>query len=71
MIAGRRTRQGREKESVRRKYRRTIRRYRKDAPDAAETPSEIEEKAGLADNEDMRALHAQYERERYGEQFKK
>ncbi len=69
-IAGRRTRQDREKESVRRKYRRTIRRYRKDAPDAAETPYEIEEKAGLADNEDMKALHAQYERERYGDRMK-
>ncbi len=52
--------------SVRRQYRKMIRKNRKDMPKPAETPSEIEAKAGLAAHEEMKELHNQYETVRYG-----
>ena len=55
-----------EKEQIRRTYRRTIRRYRKDLPGRGETPSEIESAASLPQGFDMQALHDQYEKARYG-----
>ncbi len=55
-----------EKEQIRQTYRRTIRRYRKDLPARAETPSEIESAAALPQGFDMQGLHDQYEKARYG-----
>ena len=55
-----------ETNKIKRLYKRTIRKHRRDRPAAYEMPTEIEEKAGLAENEAMRALHADYERVRYG-----
>lgn len=54
-------------EKVRRRYRKMIRKYRKDKPAVFEAPIEIEELAGLKDNEEMQALHKEYERARYGQ----
>lgn len=51
---------------IKRLYKRTIRRHRKERPAAYETPAEIEEKAGLAEDAAMRALHVDYEKVRYG-----
>ena len=56
----------REKNRNRRRYRRTILRYRKEAPGIQETPSEMEKLAGLPDTEEMRNLHQEYELARYG-----
>ena len=56
----------REKNRIRRRYRRTILRYRKEAPGIQETPSEMEKLAGLPDTEEMRNLHLDYEQARYG-----
>ena len=54
---------------VRRRYRRTILQYRKEAPGISETPSEMESAAGLEDSDDMKALHAEYEKVRYGREL--
>lgn len=51
---------------IRRLYKRTIRKHRRDRPAVYETPAEMEEKAGLANDAAMRALHLDYERVRYG-----
>ena len=51
---------------IRRRYRKTILHYRSEAPGISETPSEIETLAGLPDSEDMKSLHAEYEKVRYG-----
>lgn len=51
---------------IKRRYRRTIRKHRKERPAAHEAPAEIEEKAGLAEDAAMQELHAEYERVRYG-----
>ena len=51
---------------IRRRYRKTILHYRPEAPGISETPSEIETLAGLPDSEDMKSLHAEYEKVRYG-----
>lgn len=56
----------REKNRIRRRYRRTILRYRKEAPGLHETPSEMERLANLPDTEEMKALHTDYELARYG-----
>ena len=56
----------REKNRIRRRYRRTILRYRKEAPGIQETPSEMEKLAHLPDTEEMRNLHLDYEQARYG-----
>lgn len=55
-----------ETSDIKRRYKRTIRRYRKERPAVYETPAEIEEKAGLAEDAAMQELHAEYERVRYG-----
>lgn len=57
-----------ERELIRKKYRKTIRRYRKDRPAPYESPFEIETNAGIADSEDGRELHRNYERARYGKE---
>lgn len=54
---------------IRRRYRRTILQYRKEAPGISETPSEMESAAGLEDSDDMKALHAEYEKVRYGREL--
>ena len=56
-----------EKMRVRRKYRRTIRRYRKEKPMPYEMPSDIEEKAGIAGTPEGERLHTLYEEARYSE----
>lgn len=55
---------------IKRLYKRTIRKHRKERPAAYESPAEIEEKAGLAKDAAMQALHGDYERVRYGKQRK-
>ncbi len=55
-----------ETRNVRKKYRRMIRKHRKDRPAAYESPREIEEKAGLLQNGEMQKLHREYEAVRYG-----
>ena len=52
--------------AVRRRYRRVILRYRRQAPGISETPSQMEELAHIPDSEDIRSLHDEYERVRYG-----
>ncbi|MBR2529347.1 MAG: hypothetical protein IKE58_12880 [Blautia sp.] len=53
-------------EEIRRKYRRTIRRHRRDIPAPWETPADIEEKANLANTPEGDILHTMYEKARYG-----
>ncbi len=53
-------------DAVRRRYKRTILHYRKEAPDISETPSQIEALAGLPDTQQMHELHESYEIARYG-----
>ena len=55
-----------DEEKVRRQYRRYIRKHRKDRPEPYETPEEIEIAAGVANTEEGKELHGQYERVRYG-----
>lgn len=56
-----------ERERIRREYRKVIRRHRKDLPAAYESPSEIEQNAGIAQTEDGLALHDRYETARYAQ----
>ncbi len=56
-----------EAERIRRAYRRTIRKHRKEIPAQYESPSEIEKNAGLFEDEDMKRLHVKYENVRYGQ----
>ncbi|MBQ8307007.1 MAG: hypothetical protein IJX90_12425 [Blautia sp.] len=58
-----------EREKIRRNYRRTIRKYRKQAPlpKGTETPAEIEAGTTFPDGFDVRELHEAYEQARYGE----
>lgn len=56
-----------EKEQIRKKYRKMIRRHRKDRPAIYESPAEIEDKAGIAKTVETLALHTQYEQARYGQ----
>lgn len=56
-----------EAERIRRTYRRTIRKHRKEIPASYESPSELEKNAGLFEDEDMKLLHVQYENVRYGQ----
>lgn len=53
-------------DKIKRRYRKMIRRHRKDRPAPYESPAEIEEGAGLRDDEEMRELHRVYEEVRYG-----
>lgn len=55
-----------EAERIRQKYRRTIRKHRKERPAPYESPAEIEEYAGLGNDEQMQQLHREYEKARYG-----
>lgn len=55
-----------ERERIRKEYRKTIRRHRKDRPAIYESPSEIEAHAGLAGSKDCLRLHEAYELARYG-----
>lgn len=59
-------RAGSAAERIKRRYRKTIRKHRKDRPAPYESPTEIEEGAGLKDDEQMRQLHKAYEEVRYG-----
>ncbi len=52
-------------DSVRRRYKKTILRYRSEAPDISETPRRMEALAGLPDTPQMRQLHEDYEKSRY------
>ena len=51
---------------IRRKYRRMIRKHRKDTPYPSESPTEIETAAGLQEDVQMQELHDIYEQVRYG-----
>ncbi len=64
----RKSRRGTESEAqrIRRKYRRTIQKHRKERPAPHESPAEIEENAGLGNDDQMQHLHRQYEEVRYG-----
>ena len=53
-------------EKIKRRYRKMIRKHREDRPAPYESPAEIEEGAGLQDDEEMRELHRAYEEVRYG-----
>ena len=55
-----------EEEKMRRRYRKFIRRHRKDRPAKYETPTEIETAAGVAETVEGKELHKQYELARYG-----
>ncbi len=55
-----------ERERIRKEYRKTIRRHRKDTPARHESPAEIEQNAGLTDDADTQTLHDRYELARYG-----
>ena len=55
-----------ERERVRKKYRKTIKRHRKDRPAPYESPYEIEINAGIADSAEGQEIHQNYERARYG-----
>lgn len=57
-----------ERERIKKEYRRFIRRHRKERPARHETPTEIEKNAGIADDEECKALHKQYEIARYGQE---
>ncbi|MCD7709387.1 MAG: hypothetical protein LUI02_05885 [Clostridiales bacterium] len=54
-----------ERERIRKKYRKTIKKHRKSRPLPYESPREIEEIAGLSGDEEMEELHAAYEQARY------
>lgn len=53
-------------EKIKRRYRKMIRKHRKERPAPFESPKEIEENAGLRDDEEMQELHRVYEEVRYG-----
>ncbi len=60
-------RAGSAAEKIKRRYRKMIRKNRKDRPAPHESPTEIEEGAGLKDDEQMQQLHKAYEEVRYGQ----
>lgn len=68
VLSNRKRRRGIESEAerIRRKYRRTIRKHRRERPAPYESPAEIEEYAGLKNDEQMQQLHREYEEVRYG-----
>lgn len=53
-------------ERVRRRYRKTIRKHRREIPAPYESPTELEKNAGLYEDAAMKELHASYELVRYG-----
>lgn len=58
-----------ERERIRKEYRKFIRRYRKERPARHESPTEIERNAGIAESEESKELHKQYELARYGQEI--
>ena len=58
-----------EAERIRRRYRKMIRKHRKDRPAPYESPAEIEACAGLSDDEEMQRLHVEYRRMRPPQPF--
>lgn len=66
LVFRRRIRPENEAERVRRIYKRTIRKYRKELPAPYESPAELEKNAGLDGDEAMKQLHVKYENVRYG-----
>lgn len=54
-----------ELEIIREKYKKEIRKHRKDLPECYESPYEIETKAGIAETKEGKELHECYERARY------
>lgn len=57
-----------ERERVRKEYRRFIRRHRKERPARHESPTEIEQHAGIAESAECKELHKHYELARYGQE---
>ena len=55
-----------ERERIRKEYRKFIRRYRKERPARHESPTEIEQNAGIAESAECKELHKHYELARYG-----
>ena len=55
-----------ERDRIRKEYRKTIRRHRKDRPASYESPTEIETYAGIAESPEVQELHKNYELARYG-----
>lgn len=53
-------------DDVRKRYRKIIRKHRKERPGVYESPAEIEAAAGLAGEPEMQELHVLYEKVRYG-----
>jgi hypothetical protein len=51
---------------IRRRYKKVIKKHRKELPAPYESPYEIEENAGLRNDEEMKSLHGEYENARYG-----
>ena len=58
-----------ERERIRKEYRKFIRKHRKERPAHYESPTEIEQNAGIAESEETRKLHEQYELARYGQEI--
>ena len=56
-----------DSEKIRIKYKRFIKKYRKEVPASYETPAEIEMLAGVYDMEETKILHRQYEEARYSD----
>lgn len=55
-----------EEEKIRKRYRKMIRKNRKDRPGASETPEDMEKLAGISELAETKELHALYEKVRYG-----
>ena len=57
-----------ERERIRREYKRRIKESTEDQPNVSNTPTQLEEAAGLADDPEMRELHVKYEDARYSKE---
>lgn len=57
-----------EAERIRRTYKRTIKKHRKELPAPYESPTELEQNAGLYEDSEMKLLHEKYEYVRYGQE---
>ena len=55
---------------IRRTYKRTIKKHRKELPAPYESPTELEQNAGLYEDSEMKLLHEKYEYVRYGQEEK-
>ena len=60
-----------ERERIRKEYRRFIKRHRKEHPARHESPTEIEQNAGIAGSKECKELHKQYELARYGQEVQR